>query len=221
MMIDNIEVGNRSVVCCREQTAQAVKNFYTHFGIKVMIGICGGSDEQDLGKTSGIISELLLGLKDHKIAILTGGTKGGIPELAVTIAKEFCVPTVGVFPQDGRKYALLDKLDLAIESLPPSIGKAGFGTETPTFVQLLHGLIVIGGEFGTLVEAATVLKNNKDRLRKNLPVIYVCPMKGTGGVADIIRNLPAIDKVIACLPEEDIYNGADAARFLRKKLFEV
>jgi len=224
-MIKSHEAVEGGIFSHREKTKWAVANFRARFDIEAVIGISGGADERNVEQTTVIILDFLSNLRDRRVAIVSGGTSGGIPELATVIAKQLNLPTVGVFPRDGRKSALLDQLDLAIESLPPSLGKAGFGTETPTFIDILHGMIIIGGEFGTLVEVATALKINKDRLRKELPIIYLCPIQGTGGIADIVRVLPVIkirDNYLPkdCLPEEDVYTGIDAARFLRRKLFE-
>lgn len=226
-MINLLETENNqrdSISFRREEALDLIGEFRARYGIENIIGICGGADEKNIGSTSGIIFDLLVNLKDLKIAIASGGTSGGIPELATTIARSSGIPTIGIYPSEGKKYALLKSLDLAIETIPPTLGKAGFGTETPSLIEILHGMVVIGGEFGTLVEVATTIKINKDRLKKELPVIYLCPIQGTGGIADLIRRLPICKVGSAnlpeyCLPEEEIYSGADAARFLRSKLY--
>ncbi|MFH0936965.1 MAG: hypothetical protein V1808_01580 [Candidatus Daviesbacteria bacterium] len=207
-----------------EMVEDAVKDFKARFGIEAVIGISGGSNVKD-ELASAIILDLLCGLKDRKIAILSGGTDSGVAKVATTIAREFNLPTVGVFPREGKKYVLLDILDLAIESLPPSYGRAGWGTETPTYVELLNGMAVIEGEFGTLVEVGTVLSTNKKRIKDSKSIIYLCPIEGTGKTADIVRILPIVEVQgyylpSYCLPEEKVDNGIDAARFFRRKLFE-
>lgn len=196
---------------------EALKEFCDLNRIRNLIAISGGSDNHEEAITA-IISDLLKGLKDTQTGILSGGTEGGVPEIATRLARDFSFPTVGVFPRDCRKYVLLNELDFAIESLPPLYGKAGFGTETPTFIAIAKGMTVIGGEFGTLVEVASVLKNNKSRLRKGEEPIYLCPIKGLGGVAELIDTLPGIEQVSAALPEISIYSGQAAAHFFRDKL---
>lgn len=185
--------------------------------IRSLIAISGGADNHDEAVTA-LISDFLTGLRGTQVGILSGGTAGGVPEIATNLAREFSFPTVGVFPRDGRKHALLDKLDFAIEALPPLYGKAGFGTETPTFIAIARGMTVIGGEFGTLAEVASVLKSNKSRLRRGEEPIYLCPIKGLGGVAELIDTLPGIEQVSSALPEMSIYSGRAAAHFFRDKL---
>lgn len=218
MAVELLTADEKNISYHRSLVENGLTEFLTANNLKFLIGVSGGADEVHLGHTQNIVSGFLAELRNVKIGILTGGTQGGIPELATTIAKDYSIPTVGVFPRDGRKYALWDKLDLVIETLPPSFGSAGFGTETPTYVELINGLVVIGGEFGTLVEVATVLKNNKSRLKKGRPLIYLCPIKGTGGMAEIIDTLPAIKIVRESLPEQEVISGEAAARFLRRKL---
>lgn len=213
-----------SIFYHREMVGGMVKDFKARFNIEAVIGISGGSNVKD-ELASAVISDLLLGLNDKKIAILSGGTDSGVAKVATTIARRFNLPTVGVFPREGKKYVLLDMLDLAIESLPPSYGIAGWGTETPTYVELLNGMMVIEGEYGTLVEVGTALIINKRRIKKNEPIIYLCPIAGTGKTADLIETLPAVEVKgyflpSYCLPEKKVDNGIDAARFFRRKLFE-
>lgn len=55
-------------------------------------------------------------LQDYRIAILTGGTEGGVPEDALRIAKDYGILTIGVYPSRGAKRALGENLiDCAIE----------------------------------------------------------------------------------------------------------
>lgn len=206
-----------SIADLRKATNDILGKFYVLSGIRCLIAISGGSDNHDEAVTV-IISELLTGLKDTRVGVLSGGTEGGIPEIATKLARDFSFPTVGVFPKDGRKYALLDKLDFAIEALPPLYGKAGFGTETPTFIAIASGMTVIGGEFGTLAEVASVLKNNKSRLKKGEEPVYLCPIRGLGGVAELIGTFPRIEQMSSALPEAPIYNGRAAASFFKDKL---
>lgn len=85
--------------------------------------------------------------------------------MGMEMAKRLDVPTIGVFPKQGRKYALLGALDIAIETSPPDIGDGIFGTEAPTFVNILDGATIIGGSYGTLTEVSTILKTNAKRAR--------------------------------------------------------
>lgn len=194
-----------------------IVNFRTRFNIDYILAISGGSENGE-DYVYSTIHDFVKFLMNERIAILTGGTKGGVPEIGIKLAREVGLPTVGVFPQMGRKDVLFDYLDFAIETSPPTIGPAGYGSETPSFAALPDGMVVMGGSFGTLVEVATVLKGNKKKIQKGLIPVYVGPVKGSGGVADVIDCIPDIDSVRACLPETEIRNGVDAARFMMNKL---
>lgn len=202
----------------RERVEDAVRDLLARDNLKAILALSGGSEDGSEEMIVNILKDLILNVKDFPVAILTGGTEGGIPEIGIRVAREFSVPTIGVFPPRARRYALFDYLDLAIETLPPSVGNASFGTETPSFVNLANGIAVVGGSFGTLTEIATALKVNAGRIKNGETPIYICPIQGTGGVADIISSLPGIEKVRLSLPERSITTGAEAASFFRDRL---
>ena len=113
-------------------------------------------------------------------------------------------------------------LDLAIEISPPDIGEGIFGTETPSFVNMLDGAMIIGGEYGTLTEAATILKVNTKRVRDRSRgqsvkhPIYLAPIAGSGGAADIIYSTIRVMDCDTgdCIPNNPIYSGSEAADFI-------
>lgn len=209
---------NETTTGYRNRVSNALSSFLTENNLQFVIGLSGGSEHLTQREAIGLISDFVDTIQDSRCAILTGGTQGGIPEWGVKIARASSVPTIGVFPSKGRKYALYPELDLAIETHDPTIGEGTFGTETPSFVQLLDGATVIGGSFGTLTEVATILKVNNGRVKKGQNPIYLCPISGTGGVADVLSTLPDIGAVRGCLPEQEIRTGKNAALFLRSKL---
>jgi predicted Rossmann-fold nucleotide-binding protein len=202
----------------RKQVYQEVADFKDRYGVEAIIGICGGSENIGENKARVLLSGLAGVLSDRNVAILTGGTNDGIPKWGIQAAREFGIPTIGVYPLDGKKYALQEGIDLTIEPLPPSYGDASFGSETATLVGLANGLTVIGGEFGTLVEVATAFKDNKRLIQKGKVPTYVCPITGTGGIADSIGRFPSIEKVAESLPANAIYTGESAGLFLIEKL---
>jgi predicted Rossmann-fold nucleotide-binding protein len=206
------------VFAYRERVSGALAEFLAANNLEFIVGISGGTETQSADNVTAMIADFIANIKDSRCAILTGGTKGGVPEIGIQIARASALPTVGVFPARGRKYALFDDLDLAIETLPPTIGEGDFGTETPTFVQLLDGAAVIGGSFGTLTEVATIMKVNNGRIKKGIQPIYLCPIQGTGGVADAIATMPGIDQLAPCLPDCAIRTGKQAALFLKSRL---
>lgn len=77
---------------------------------------------------------------------------------------------------------------------------------------------MLGGEFGTQIEVATILKTNKARHGNDQLPIYLCPLAGTGGVADATYEAHKIADVYDALPNPPITNGADAAEFISHKL---
>lgn len=205
-----------------EQVQRALAEFRDRFAISFIVSISGGADEQGDSKVLGVLEELILGLKNTSAAILTGGTKGGIPEIATKIAKANGLPTIGVFPPKGRKYALLDQLDLPIETLPPSVGPAALGTETPTFAQLPDYAVFYGGSFGTLTEVSTMLKLNTKRQRDGIEPIYIIPITSSDGVADLIPSLIQLNPELAyCLLSLEIHSGTEAADFIKQKQSEI
>lgn len=206
----------------RDEVRGAINQFMSDNDIQFVIGLSGGASESTPEKqrqTTEFITDFITSIGDLPCSILTGGTSGGVPELGIRIARASSIPTIGVFPEQGRKYALHSELDLAIETIPPLVGDGLFGTETPTFVNMLDGAAVIGGGTGTLIEIATILKTNSKLIRLERDPIYLCPINGSGGAADMTYALPDIDAaVLSSLPGSPIVNGAQAAEFLKTKL---
>lgn len=204
----------------RAEVQHVISQFMADNNIKFIIGLSGDADTSPEGqqKTTEFISEFISHIDDLPCSILTGGTSGGVPEVGIKIARASSIPTIGVFPEQGRRYALYPELDLSIETTPPLIGDGLFGTETPSFVNLLDGATIIGGGAGTLIEAATILKTNSKRQRMGQPPIYLCPISGSGGAADMTYAIPGVEGVQESLPDFQIVNGEQAANFLKSKL---
>lgn len=201
----------------RAELQEILRSFRIQYSVKRIVGILGGSDAAAVSQRS-LVQEFLSGMDDFRVGVLSGGTKGGLPQIAVEEAKSFGLPSIGVFPSDRRKLALLDQLDLAIETPPPLVGNADFGTETPTLVRIPDAVVVISGGVGTLTEVATILKMNKGLLKKGFVPVYIVPIYGSGGVADHVHLLLEIDDIRRSLPSFLVRNGSDAALFLRSVL---
>lgn len=222
-MSEKIHIRNESseLLRYREEVDEVVKEFMRENGIQAVIGLSGDASSSSEDEVTKIVRDLIADMKGFPYAILTGGTQGGVPELGIQLAREAKVPTIGVYPEQGRKKSLDTALDLEIEASPPMYGPGKYGSETPTFVNLLGGAAVIGGGFGTLTEVSTLLKINKMRLDNKVTPevpIFLSPISGTGGVADAVYTLPGIENVTASLPSEPITTGGDAASFLKSKL---
>ena len=88
-------------------------------GINKIIAISGGSsaekidwaDPEIVEKLNKSVSEYvnaviegaLKKLRDYRIAILTGGTKWGVPEDAIRLAKSYGFPTIGYIQPDEQR----------------------------------------------------------------------------------------------------------------------
>jgi len=220
----------------RENYSGIFERFKQEHNIKMVIGISGGADEslpgihpeddvQDLYKSfklayhTKIITGFLSQLRDYQVAILTGGTKGGIPELASKIAKSMGFKTIGVHPAVGRKYALDHSLlDLSI-SVDALIGEPAWGDEGPVWTALIDAVLVIGGGAGTLTEYAHIQKINESRIKAGKRPKFIVPVFGTGGTAEQIPYLWAKPEVkFNSMPLDRIHSGIGAARFLMDKL---
>ncbi len=220
----------------KEDYASKVTSFMKEQGIHKVIGFSGGADDKLQGIPDDddlqlkyiafrntlhdrLISDALKLFRGYRIAILTGGTEGGIPELATKKAKEYGFKTIGVFPRKGRKYALDSSLlDLSI-CVHPMIGESRWGDEGATWTSLIDGMIVIGGSAGTLTECAHIQKINESLIKNNDTPKYVVAIYGTGGVADQLPHLWAKPRIRnVCMPMNRIYTGQEAAQFLVEKL---
>lgn len=213
----------------RQDLRLRVRDVMAQHAIRYVVGISGDADSSRQAQTEEILEEFVSQLQGRDYAILTGGTEGGVPQLGIEVARRLDVATIGVFPKQGRKYALLNSLDLAIETSSPDIGEGAFGTETPSFVNMLDGATTIGGSYGTLTEAATILKTNAKRARDRsrnvegaLPPLYFAPIAGTGGAADLAYSIARDTSVDigSSMPSEPTTNGASAAQFIAHKLEE-
>jgi len=187
--------------------------------LKAIVGILGGADDLGPGQRQ-LVREFLSGLGDFKVGILSGGTKGGLPQIAVEEAHLFGLPTIGVFPKDRRGIALLKELNLAIETPSPLVGDADFGTETPTLTRIPDAVVIIGGGVGTLTEVASILKRNKSLMKMGKLPVYLIPILGSGGVANYISTLPGIEDDRGSFPPNSINSGSGAAIFLRNRFLQ-
>lgn len=213
----------------RQELQLRVQDAMTQYAIRYVVGISGDADSSCQIEAEGILENFISQFQGKNYAILTGGTEGGIPQLGVETARRLGVPTIGVFPKQGRKYALLNLLDLAIETSSPDIGEGVFGTETPSFVNMLNGATIIGGNYGTLAEAVTIFKTNAKRARDRsrsvdgaMPPIYFAPIAGTGGAADLAYAIArgiGID-IGSSMPQAPTADGVSAAQFITHRLKE-
>lgn len=155
-------------------------------------------------RVTRIIRDCLLKFKDlnGKIAILTGGTKGGVPEWATKISKEMGFKTIGIYPLVGKKYFLGNQyvdFSFCVEPIYQDADTkhlfsidSCWGDESSLFAKLLDSVIVIGGAAGTLIEVAYILKLNKEIMKgkTRYPRLkYIVPISGFGGVSEGIYTI--------------------------------
>lgn len=226
-MNNEIRFGSDIIEKRRQDLYEDIKERLASQAIRYIIGISGSSEADKADQTEAVLEDFIYQFSGKDCAILTGGTEGGIPQASVDIAKKFDVPTIGVFPKQGRYYTLRSSLDLMIETSPPDIGDGLFGTETPAFVNMLDGALVVGGGCGTLAETCTILKISDKRIRDKLRgvegvknPVYLVSLAGSGGAADLattlIKDFGQYTELYT--PESPISSGNTAARFMLEKL---
>lgn len=165
-----------------------------------------------------IVRHVLIPLRGYRIAVLSGGTKWGVPAAATKIAKECNFPTIGVFPLAamGKHTLPPDLLDLAI-CVHPFAYKSQWGDESPVYTKTLDSVVVIGGGAGTMIEVAHILKLNE---RKDVRPKHIVPVHGTGGTADKLSFFPGKPGTMAIsIPPSPIISGMEACRYLREHAF--
>lgn len=213
---------------------EPVRAFLTHHGLHHVIAFSGGADAEFPGaspevadllakasqaRQDEVIAEALCLLQGQRVAILSGGTRWGVPAGALTLAKRYGFKTIGVYPSAGSKHALpTDIVDLAI-CVGPHIFDSCWGDESPLFCRLLDGAIVYGGGAGTAVEMAHLLKINEARIKRGDRPKFIVPIWGSGGTADALPYMPAKPDVRArCMPQIRVASGRAAALLLQEQL---
>lgn len=219
----------------RTEVTTKIENFLRINGLRYVVALIGDSATEGpiAERNELLLRDFFMNLESRdQYAIQTGGTQGGIPEIGTNLAREYGLATIGVYPSAARKYALNEPADMVIETPDLLYGRTSFGAETPTFVNVLDGAIVLGGSYGTRVEVSTILRTNKSRqdaIRRqptdaSLPrPIYLCPVAGTGKSADELVAMSLYEDIGDCLPanRESITSGLAAAAFINEKLSPV
>lgn len=227
--------GDELIVSPNINLTALVAGFMKEYGLHRIIAFSGGSDDKPEGildtelesllanalrkKEQHIVSSAVQRLHGYRIAILSGGTKWGIPHTAAQEAKRYGLMTMGVYPFAGKKHALgPDLLDLRI-CIEPEYGVSRWGDESSVFAKLLDGVIVYGGGAGTLVEVAHILKMNEAIIDRDETPKFIVPISSTGGVADGLPFIWGKPKVRAVsVAGEKITSGFRAAELLAERL---
>ena len=213
-----------------------IATFRREHRVHRIIGVSGGADDKHAGIPDDdplqtrfvefrdafqrrLMDDLLKPLRGYRVAILTGGTKWGIPATAMEVARHHGFRTIGVLPKAGEHHALDDgTVDLQVV-VEPMIGEGHWGDEGAVWTSLIDGLVVIGGAAGTLTEVAHLMKLNEGLAKRGERPKFVVPIHGTGGVAEQLHQLwakPVIrDK---SMPRDRVHTGAHAAKLLIEAL---
>lgn len=163
---------------------------------------------------SKLVRSILTPLQRYRIAVLTGGTKWGVPDAATRVARDLGLTTIGVYPLVAKmkKHSLSsDLLDLSV-CVHPFIDESCWGDESPIYTKLLDSVIVIGGGAGTMIEVSHLLKLN-ERRKSNQK--WILPVYGTGGTADKLSFFPGKPTTMAkCVPAMPLTTGEEIVDFL-------
>ena len=184
-------------------------------GLEYVVGFSGGSDKEK-EEVERVVNDSMLYFSKRPIAVLTGGTKWGIPKIASEIAKDYGMKTIGVMPERGEKYKL-SSLDYEM-IVPPKYAGSEYGDESEVFVKMCDAIEMIGGNNGTGVEFFHAMKINERRMKEEQSPIYIVPVSGISGFADKIPRLPFLNGASEALPMDPIYEGGDAAKYIMNKL---
>lgn len=174
-----------------ETSARSIQEFKELQGVNRILGVIGGSDKAVVSSCQeqlvGICSQLCI--YHGRFGVLSGGTTGGVPEMALTVAKQLQLPTIGVYPQSAEKYAAHSKIDHEIPVPLSPLSDVKWGMETPILASIPDAFILIGGEWGTLTEVSTIMKRNVSRAEKGLPLTPIIPLLGSGKLADNLSTI--------------------------------
>lgn len=183
-----------------------------------IIAFSGGSSEELESRVKELVEQAVSEFRGLNVAILTGGTKWGVPKYATQKAKDLALPVIGVYPSRGAKYAL-NNLDFALE-VPPRFHDSEWGDETEVFAKLAQGVVMIGGSFGTAIEFSHIMKANERRIKNNIEPVYIAPLSipGANSFADLVYQFSIKPEMRICIPEIKPSSGHDAASFLIKNL---
>lgn len=144
----------------------------------LVVGVIGGTNPHNETQMEKILTDGFVEAKLSigKFAVLSGGTEGGVPELAIKVANKLDLPSVGVYPEAAEKYALKTGLGHQIAVPSPELSEVKWGVESPVLTSLGDVYVMFGGEWGSLVEVGMIMKRNKSLVSKGntpIPLIVV------------------------------------------------
>lgn len=183
-----------------------VDEFLSRSDVDNAIWFIGGSDFTDAAER---VDDAMQMFADENIGVVTGGTDDGLPRIAAKKAKEYDIPTLGIYPQKAEEkgYVLEEFNDYGFCAEPRARGSS-WGDESEVGAKIVDGVLMFEGGHGTRVEYHSSQKDDP---------AYVVAMEGTGGAADKLNN----DEDYLTsehTPEEPISSGEEAAKFVLNNL---
>jgi hypothetical protein len=219
--------------CHRER----YEEFRLRYGISTVIAVSGGALTDTRGmpgdvasvykenldaRIRAILHDCLCQFQGYGVAVMTSGTRDGVPRVAIHVAKELKLKLIFLYPQRARKYrveTVEPDLDIQID---PVVGDSQWGDDSALFAQLLDGMIVIGGSTGTLVECAHVFKINETLVDHNKKPKCIIPVRGFAGVSEFLPFFCFRESVRReCMPEEGVWDGIEAGKLLYQHMDPV
>lgn len=183
-----------------------VDEFLDNPEVENAIWFIGGADCSDVN-VGDIVDEAMQMFEGENIGVVTGGTKGGLPEIAAKKAQEYDMPTLGIYPERGEKYFFEEANDYGA-MVSPTYGESSWGDESELGAKIVDGAIVFGGSEGTMAEYSLSQKDDS---------AYAVAIDGTGGLADDLQDMTVYTES-EHTPSTNVENGAKAAKFILNNL---
>jgi hypothetical protein len=167
--------------------------FIERNGLVGVVGIIGASsvDRNKAEVLDDMLFESLSVCQERvgRFAVVCGGTEGGVPEIAALVSNRVGLPVIGVVPERGEKYVLKNgTLNLCMIIPRPICGETSWGSEAPVLASMPNSVAVAGGEWGTMIELASIMKQNKSKRKEGKRRVPLAIIEGSGGICDIFRR---------------------------------
>jgi hypothetical protein len=166
-----------------------------------------------------IVRDIMSRLRDYDVAILTGWTKWDIPNIATTIAREYNIPTIWIFPKRGEKYSIWKdflNLEIVVDS---QYWDSHFWDESSMFAKMADWMFVIWWWAWTLIEFAHVMKINEALKKYNWFVKKIVPISWIPWVSETLHYIPWNEDIKnITFPNINISSWKEAFEWLRKEL---
>ncbi|MEK7102663.1 MAG: hypothetical protein AAB912_03480 [Patescibacteria group bacterium] len=202
-----------------ENDKERLAVFRTQHAGKRFIAISGGSDTETEPAIHDFLDAFFAELPEDRVVLITGGTRGGIPEYATIAGKTQQLPVIGIVPERAvGTDKILPMLDLVI-GVEPRYGASEWGDESELFVKLADAIIFLGGNWGAALEFTRAMKINTVRVRHGEQPIYLIPILSIAGIPQALWTHAhrSVELMSACFPDAPTSSPQVVAAFLREK----